>query len=61
MNPETLQQLSSLVASTEVLKRAGYVVEALTDDDLEQKKRCLKCGVRGKTRAIRKSNSPAQN
>jgi RNA exonuclease 1 len=61
MNPETLQQLNGLVASAEALKRAGYVVEPLTDDDLEQKKRCLRCGVRGKTPAIRKSNSPTQN
>jgi RNA exonuclease 1 len=61
MNPETLQQLNSLVASAKALKQAGYVVETLTNDELDQKKRCLTCGVRGKTRAILESESPAQN
>ena len=52
MNPETLQQLNSLVASAESLTNAGYVVATLTDVELEQKIRCLTCGVRGQLRAI---------
>ncbi|KAK4124702.1 hypothetical protein N657DRAFT_680637 [Parathielavia appendiculata] len=46
LNSETFQQLNSLVASPEALKLAGYIVKPLTDDELEQKKRCLTCGDR---------------
>jgi len=59
LNLETLQQLNGLVASTESLRQAGYVVKALTDDELEQKKRCVRCGVRGEFCAIsRESDLP---
>jgi hypothetical protein len=62
LNPETLQQLNSLVASAEALRQAGYVVKTLTDDELEQKKRCLTCGVRRELRAIStKSGPPVQD
>ncbi|KAL2018518.1 hypothetical protein VTK56DRAFT_730 [Thermocarpiscus australiensis] len=43
---EYLKELQSLVPSAEALKRAGYVLKELTDLELEQKKRCLTCGVR---------------
>lgn len=52
LNSESLQQLNSLVASAEALTKAGYVVATLTDVELEQKIRCLTCGVRGRFRAI---------
>ncbi|KAK4232796.1 hypothetical protein C8A03DRAFT_19987 [Achaetomium macrosporum] len=56
LNPEILQRLNSLVASAEALRQAGYVVQPLTDEELEQKKRCLRCGVRisKKPRRVRK-------
>ncbi|KAL2187954.1 hypothetical protein L209DRAFT_779849 [Thermothelomyces heterothallicus CBS 203.75] len=44
--PEALEQLNSLVPSTEELRRAGYVVEKLSNHELEQKKRCITCGIR---------------
>ncbi|KAK4039348.1 hypothetical protein C8A01DRAFT_16657 [Parachaetomium inaequale] len=50
LNAATLQQLDKLVASTKALRQAGYVVEKLTDHELEKKRRCLTCRVRiGKT------------
>ncbi|KAH6623424.1 hypothetical protein F5144DRAFT_615214 [Chaetomium tenue] len=45
-NAESVEQLNKLVASTKALKRAGYVVEKLTDTELDQKRRCTRCGVR---------------
>ncbi len=48
----TLQQLDSLVHPTEELKQAGYVVTKLTQNELEQKKRCATCGVRSESLAI---------
>ncbi|KAL2150354.1 hypothetical protein VTH82DRAFT_6917 [Thermothelomyces myriococcoides] len=44
--PEGLEKLNSLVSSIEELRRAGYVVEKLSHDELEKKKRCATCGVR---------------
>lgn len=52
LNPETLLQLNSLVASTEALSQAGYVVKKLTNADLDQKKRCPSCRLRSKSLAI---------
>ena len=52
LNSESLEQLNSLVPCVEVLRRAGYVVTKLTNNELEQKKRCATCGVRSKSRAI---------
>ncbi len=49
-NSETLHHLNSLVATTAALRRAGYVVEKLTNSELELKKRCLTCGVRSELR-----------
>ncbi|KAK4140125.1 ribonuclease H-like domain-containing protein [Dichotomopilus funicola] len=57
----TLQQLGSLVHPTEELKEAGYVVTKLTQDELEQKKRCATCGVRiGKVRRMRDRQNRAR-
>lgn len=62
LNSETLRQLNNLVASVEKLRQAGYVLKPLTDYELEQKKRCLTCGVRGELRAkFTKSNPPVQD
>lgn len=47
--PEGLEKLNSLVSSIEELRRAGYVVEKLSHDELEKKKRCATCGVRSKS------------
>jgi hypothetical protein len=52
LNSESLEQLNSLVPCVEVLRRAGYVVTKLTNNELEQKKRCPTCGVRSESRAI---------
>jgi hypothetical protein len=52
LNPNTLQLLSSLVASAKALTQAGYVLRPLTDDELEQKQRCLTCGDRSESIAI---------
>jgi hypothetical protein len=49
LNAETLEQLSNAVASTEALKRAGYVIDKLTDIELDQKRRCTTCGVKSKS------------
>jgi len=43
-----INQLQSLVPSAQAQTAAGYVTEELTDRQLEQKKRCLRCGVRRK-------------
>lgn len=51
LNAETLEQLNNVVASTGDLKRAGYVIEKLTDVELDQKRRCTTCGIRSKPRA----------
>lgn len=50
LNAETLEQLSNVVASTGDLKRAGYVIEKLTDIELDQKRRCTTCGIKSKPR-----------
>ncbi|KAK3292831.1 uncharacterized protein B0H64DRAFT_402899 [Chaetomium fimeti] len=58
LNDDTLKHLNSLVFSTAALKRAGYVVEKLTDSELEQKRRCMSCGIRiGKPPRIRYHNT----
>jgi hypothetical protein len=44
---ETLQELNKLVASTTALRQAGYVLEKLAYYELENKRRCLACSVRG--------------
>ena len=49
-NAESVEQLNNLVASIKALKRAGYVVEKLTDAELDQKRRCSRCGIRGESR-----------
>jgi hypothetical protein len=43
-----IDRLHNLVPSAEAQKQAGYIKEKLTDQQLEQKKRCLRCGVRRK-------------
>ncbi|KAK4159855.1 hypothetical protein QBC43DRAFT_326445 [Cladorrhinum sp. PSN259] len=40
-----LQRLHSLVPSTEAREQEGYI-RKLTDEQLKQKKRCIRCGVR---------------
>ncbi|KAK4102473.1 hypothetical protein N658DRAFT_469021 [Parathielavia hyrcaniae] len=44
--PGTLWRLNDLVASEETLKQAGYVIQELTEEELDRKKRCITCGVR---------------
>ncbi|KAH6847523.1 hypothetical protein B0I37DRAFT_146683 [Chaetomium sp. MPI-CAGE-AT-0009] len=63
LNADTLEQLNNLVASTAALKKAGYVVQKLTDSELEQRRRCVTCGLRiGKPPRIRNYKSqPAEN
>jgi RNA exonuclease 1 len=58
LNPETLQRLNSLVPSLKALRQAGYVVEPLTDHELEQKRRCLTCGVRSELRGRSSQSDP---
>lgn len=41
-----LDRLRSLVPSTEAQKKTGYVTERLTQQELQQKKRCIRCRAR---------------
>ncbi|KAK4121866.1 hypothetical protein N657DRAFT_576983, partial [Parathielavia appendiculata] len=48
-------RLNGLVHSVEVLKQAGYVVEKLTDEQFNKKKRCVTCGARSELQTRRRS------
>ncbi|KAJ4290018.1 hypothetical protein N0V88_006819 [Collariella sp. IMI 366227] len=54
LNTETLWQLNSLVSSAQALSQAGYIVRKLTNDELEQKKRCPSCRLRSSDSAVLK-------
>ncbi|KAK0722618.1 hypothetical protein B0T26DRAFT_801351 [Lasiosphaeria miniovina] len=45
-SPTYLDHLESLLPSAEALRQASYVTKKLTDQQLEEKKRCLRCRIR---------------
>jgi hypothetical protein len=44
--PDYVKLLNSLVHSRKALDSAGYIVERLSNEELESKKRCSGCGKR---------------
>jgi hypothetical protein len=59
MDSQHVDQLTYLMAATEDLKQVGYIVAKLSPDELEQKKRCPTCGLRGESASLAVSSPSA--